>query len=934
MRFTAILCFWWLVLSFQSQAQQPEYWRRYVAEGNSENRASGDLLLRLNESIGVFDADLRGRNILRVIDERTVIIASGDRQLISKNLGEWYEANNLWKISENILKETFFGRREFLIHFLSNDILSQLNPDVEVLSLNHSYRIIRVKCARKHLFELAQNPDVRFISQESGSPTTDSRVLDLNLNPNGIPRARSLAPGVTGSKLTVSVQERKFDANDLDLIGRVVETGYEFESSNNHATDMATIIGGAGNSFVTGAGVVPDVSLTSSSFAEVLPMPDGYYTDYDIVVQNHSYGTIQEGFYGIQAAAYDKSMHSNEQLLHVISSGNIGVEPAADGPYAGVEGFANLTGNFKMAKNPLVIGAVDTVGGILDYSSRGPAFDGRIKPDLVAYSIFGSSNATALVSGVSAMLQEQHLNTYGNYAPSALVKALLIAGADDLDDPGPDHIRGHGNVNAGRSMQLLQKEQFVTGEMDTNGPFTFPITLAKAANLRIALVWTDPPAKPGDARALINDLDVKLKTPDGKEVLPWVLKTSANAQALSESATKGEDHLNTVEVISLDGALAGTYTVSITASQLLSPSQQFYVVYRIDEFEQFEWEYPVAGSVFPYNGETGTYFRWASTLSNTTGQLQVNSNDSGWMDVGSSIDLAQGNLRWEPDPSMAGKAVARMLIGGKTFHTDTFLLSRSHRVSVGLNCGDSVLVQWPKDSFAHGYEVQTLSGSTMHPILQTEDTLVLLQQNQLATGWIKVQPIWNGAHQPLPSAALRYEDQGAGCLIQSFYQEVVLDTGVFLNVRLGTTYGVKSMRIYDLRKSEIEPFFEVTNPDQKHWRVQQQQPTQGHNRHRVTLELANGQRLEEETQGSYYLTELPLVVFPNPVPQNDFLQVYLRAFDEKAVFELIDGSGNRVYRKQLLLSQVSIPLYGLLAGLYTYRLHVGEETFSGKILIE
>lgn len=59
--------------------------------------------------------------------------------------------------------------------------------------------------------------------------------------------------------------------------------------------------------------------------------------------------------------------------------------------------------------------------------NSGPTFDGRIKPDLVAFGQDGSSGAAALVSGVSTLLQQQYANQRSGVRPSAsLIKALLL----------------------------------------------------------------------------------------------------------------------------------------------------------------------------------------------------------------------------------------------------------------------------------------------------------------------------------------------------------------------------------------------------------------------------------------------------------------------------------------------------------------------------
>ena len=59
-----------------------------------------------------------------------------------------------------------------------------------------------------------------------------------------------------------------------------------------------------------------------------------------------------------------------------------------------------------MAKNILTVGATDSFSIVAALSSKGPAHDGRVKPELVAFGEDGSSGAAALVSGTSLLLQQ------------------------------------------------------------------------------------------------------------------------------------------------------------------------------------------------------------------------------------------------------------------------------------------------------------------------------------------------------------------------------------------------------------------------------------------------------------------------------------------------------------------------------------------------
>jgi hypothetical protein len=112
-----------------------------------------------------------------------------------------------------------------------------------------------------------------------------------------------------------------------------------------------------------------------------------------VSVQNHSYGTIIQQFYGAEAVSYDAYTWRNKNYVPVFSAGNKGLESASEGPYTNLNGYANLTGNFKMAKNVITVGAIDNKGDVAPESSAGPMYDGRIAPQLIALGPNGTSDA-------------------------------------------------------------------------------------------------------------------------------------------------------------------------------------------------------------------------------------------------------------------------------------------------------------------------------------------------------------------------------------------------------------------------------------------------------------------------------------------------------------------------------------------------------------
>ena len=76
-------------------------------------------------------------------------------------------------------------------------------------------------------------------------------------------------------------------------------------------------------------------------------------------------------------------------------------------------------------------------------NSAGPTHDGRIKPELVALGVNGTSEAAALVSGISGYLQGEIESRTGEFPQSSLVKAILISSAKDVGKSGIDWETGY-----------------------------------------------------------------------------------------------------------------------------------------------------------------------------------------------------------------------------------------------------------------------------------------------------------------------------------------------------------------------------------------------------------------------------------------------------------------------------------------------------------
>ena len=473
------------------------------------------------------------------------------------------------KISPVLLKQIregkIKGKTSFRITVIGDRIPNEINTPYfspEKIYTNDSYSVFTITgTINEILQQISSSGQVIFIENGSRIPKEELLLERLDISANKINLVHRLYPAWNGEGRVVSVKENKPDTLDIDFTGRFLTTNLSSAIINTHATIMATMIAGGGNSWHLGKGAAWGSTISSSDFINLLPDPDDAYRQYNITVQNHSYGVGVESYYGADAALYDLSVLNNKNLVHVFSSGNAGSSAATTGTYSGLPGFANLTGSFKMAKNILTVGATDSFGVVEPLSSKGPAHDGRVKPELVAFGEDGSSGAAALVSGTALILQNAYLDLYDSLPSNALLKAFILNSADDVGINEVDYANGFGSLNARNAVHTIHAGRFYSGSVANGERKDFSVTVPVGIKkLKLTLVWNDQPALPNAEKALINDLDILLEnTSTGNTWRPWVLNSFPHPDSLLKPAERKRDSLNNVEQITIDNPDAGVY---------------------------------------------------------------------------------------------------------------------------------------------------------------------------------------------------------------------------------------------------------------------------------------------------------------------------------------------------------------------------------------
>lgn len=300
----------------------------------------------------------------------------------------------------------------------------------------------------------------------------------------------------------------------------------------------------------------------------------------------------------------DEFMWNNPDFLILFAAGN-------SGPGAG------SLGNYSNAKNSITVGGTvngsayeDMYGG----SSRGPAGDGRMLPDLLApaqgvssvdnqsqascgwVTFTGTSMATPAVAGSAILVRDFFVRGYyprgtataaDGFEPSAaLVKASMLISTRDMrgsgtNGPRPNTDQGFGRLTlddalwfsgdaTSSRMKVLDDRNASTGLTSNGQEDVYQLHLREAAPLKVMLAWTDAPGATSAAHALVNDLDLVVETSDGKTYYGnqgfsggWTTLTAATG-----------DRLNNKEAVFLFAPLPGTVTVRVRAFDLGNVTQQ------------------------------------------------------------------------------------------------------------------------------------------------------------------------------------------------------------------------------------------------------------------------------------------------------------------------------------------------------------------------
>lgn len=779
---------------------------------------------------------------------------------------------------------------------------------ISILKYLHTHTSFEITLLRiETLNELIKDTNITFIDCHS-APKSEADFEFSNTSFNRITKVQQKLPDLLGTNFKISVKELSFDINHPDLINRSFTTSVTPGAVSQHATNMAILIGGGGNSSYRTKGVAPKALLTSSDFSNLFPDAATLFTSNSITIQNHSYGVDIENYYGSEAVAYDQQVSQNSTILHVFSAGNNGKSKPTSGTYQNL-GYANITGNFKQAKNVLVVNAVDSTLALNDLNSRGPAYDGRIKPELTAFGQGGTSDAAALVSGISVLLHEKYKQLNNELPEAALVKAILIASADDLGTQGPDFLYGYGNVNAFNAIQVVTNNQFSSQIVSSNSESTFTINIPPStAELRVAIAWTDAPATINATTALVNDIDTWID--NGTIIRPWVLSHYPKTDSLTAPAKRKEDHLNNVEYITITNPSAGALPLHIRANNLIGGSQPIAIAYTFKSQQVFSWDYPKANELV--EGDKKNLLVWESA-SNKKGDLYVQFNQSDWQLVQSNLDLNQFTY-WKT-PNTFAQAKLKMVIDGQEYASEAFTIAPLPKLKTAFICNNNVALTWNKINDATSYDVYALGNQYLEKITAVTDTVYTFSANSKTRFAILPR---NNSITGLKSESIDYTLQGTLCYINYFSATRVAESIIQLQLSLSSILNIQSISIYRTTNGVRSLWKSISSSSSLNYTLLDLNFESGLLEYESEITLADGSKIKSDMASIHVEEKNKLLLYPNPLTSSEDLNILSSGGGKK--FLVLDMMGKRLAEIELQEIEESIDLVSLPIGVYIYQL--------------
>lgn len=686
------------------------------------------------------------RTQLKSLNIRSIMVPSPsekiDPRLINQSLPFWAVKNDKIELYIRYFPEV-----------PTKDLIQKLiNEGVDITFQSQEERTLFASVPLDRMYNLANIPEISFIEpiDPPGEPEDDDArslhrgsILDSD-HPTGLK--------FNGNGINVLVRDDGDVGPHIDFQGRITQSGNT--STGTHGDGVAGVFASAGNLDPTNRGAAPGAHIYVIDYQSTFT--DNTLTLHQVdsvMITNSSYSNGCNAGYTTTTQRVDKQIYDNPTLLHVFSAGNSNNQNCGYG--AGSQ-WGNITGGHKQGKNVLAVANLFEDATLVNSSSRGPAHDGRIKPDIAAhgqgqistdpnnaYQSFGGTSAAAPSSaGIITQLYQAYreLNS-GSYPESGLIKAAAMNTANDLGNPGPDFKFGWGLINGYRAYKTLEENRYLDSTISQGDSILHNLSIPTGVKeARIMVYWTDKEASPSAAIALVNNIDLKVENSSGTVFLPLVLNSTPNATLLDQPAVPGVDNLNNVEQVRLTNPGSGNYTVKVSGTSVPQGPQKYYLLYEYI-YDDIKVIYPSGGEGF-VPGEIEK-IHW-DAYGNTGSYTLEYSADGGnsWNTIVSGLPAVERFYDWTVPSIATGEALIRITRGSVSAQSqdDFSIVGVTQGFSVSSVCPDSTEVSWPAVTGASGYDFFILGEKYMDSVGSTNTNSITLPDTvPIINNWISVR---------------------------------------------------------------------------------------------------------------------------------------------------------------------------------------------------
>ena len=452
-----------------------------------------------------------------------------------------------------------------------------------------SGHIIDLELTASQLRRLAHHDDVMWIDPWS-APEDDMNLVREDSGANYIESVGGYCgTGVNGEVLDSGTEETHQDFDGIMIHG-------SGNSSSSHGTKSYGVVfgngdrDGDGDPNATGhlpcaQGIAADYDFLGDRFAHTQELKQApYFASF----QTNSWGAARTRSYTSKSHEMDDIIWRLDILI-LQSQSNAGNQDSR--PQAWAKNIVSVGGIYH--ENTLTVSDDNWSGG----ASIGPAEDGRIKPDISYWydSIYttttgngygqhsGTSAATPESAGVFGLLVEMWADNVWGTDPVgstpfekqphfSTLKALAINTAEQYTFSGEGHDltrmhQGWGRINArnayDRAATSLIVDQGVPLQLGDISSYDVQVADGES-ELKITMVYPDPPGTTSASLHRINDVDLKVSSPSGT-----VYYGNVGLEASNESSPGGaRNGIDTVENVFVQNPEAGVWTVEVEAREI------------------------------------------------------------------------------------------------------------------------------------------------------------------------------------------------------------------------------------------------------------------------------------------------------------------------------------------------------------------------------